>query len=58
MYFFFSLQFKYDRKETTTSFASDTRTKDKADHFDISANLALDFMSMSVFYHSYFYLYA
>ena len=50
IFLFFSLQFKYDRKETTTSFASDTRTKDKADHFDISANLALDFMSMRMYF--------
>ena len=36
----------YPRKETTTSFSTDTKSIDKADKFDISANLKMDFMSI------------
>ena len=39
----------YPRKETTTSFSTDTHTVDKTDKFDISANLKMDFMSKSLF---------
>ena len=41
-----STQMMYPRKETTTSFSTDTKSIDKADKFDISANLKMDFMSI------------
>ena len=40
------IQMRYPRKETTTSFSTDTKSIDKADKFDISANLKMDFMSI------------
>ena len=43
----FFIQMVYPRKETTTSFSTDTKSVDKADKFDISANLKMDFMSNS-----------
>ena len=43
----FFIQMTYPRKETTTSFSTDTKSIDKADKFDISANLKMDFMSNS-----------
>jgi len=38
----------YPRKETTTTFTTDSKSVDKADKFDISANLKMDFMSGQV----------
>jgi len=35
----------YDRKEVTTEFTADKYQRDKTSHFDISARLAMDFMS-------------
>ena len=38
--------FQYDRRNVNLEVTANKKTLDKTDHFDISAHLTLDFMSM------------